>query len=89
MVGHRCNNRACCNPDHLYESNPYENRIDTLSYHKGVKIQPDDKIYILNEAANIDFSIIGAKALFGRKLAPLFNVAPDTIIKIVRKVGLI
>lgn len=41
FVLHKCDNRACCNPAHLFLGSMRTNMLD--AYHKGRKVQPKSK----------------------------------------------
>jgi hypothetical protein len=40
LICHRCHNRKCINPDHLYEGDHTSNNRDTLD--RGTRYQPDN-----------------------------------------------
>lgn len=46
MICHRCNNRACINPDHLYAGTAYDNARDRVFSHPSKEPTPGKPIII-------------------------------------------
>lgn len=42
IIRHLCDNKACANINHLEYGTNSENAIDSLKYHKGVKLTPEN-----------------------------------------------
>ena len=71
---HKCGNRLCCNPLHLYEGNHLLNARDK-SAHGGCKIKPED-------IPNI-FALY-AQGRSQREIAAFYKVSPPTIHRILK-----
>lgn len=46
---HKCNNKACINPDHLYEGSPSENNFDQWKSGQRYKLGPESRAMLLAE----------------------------------------
>jgi len=69
------------NPDHLYNGSRSQNSKDTLSYRKNIKLTPDVRNLICEEAKKIDFSIKGAVEKFDLKIATELGVSMGIVKK--------
>ena len=78
-VLHRCNNRACCNPAHLYDGTHKQNMLDMAEAcsHDGFnrKGEKHPKAILTNDEARI----IKQSSETGISLARRFHVSPATI----------
>ena len=74
---HLCHNRFCCNPDHLEERSVSQNSKDSLSYHKGVKlnIEKVKEIKILHKQGNP----FKTKTEWDTYIGKLYNVTASCI----------
>lgn len=79
LVRHMCNNKKCCNPEHLKLGSHRENNLDTENYAKAFKLTREQVLQIKQEIENTDFSVRGSKRLFDLKWAKHFNVQQGTI----------
>lgn len=74
-IMHSCDNKSCCNPNHLRKGTHIENMQDMINKGRQAKIFPDNKgkmNYELAEKLRQDFSVIKNK----RKLAIIYNISP-------------
>lgn len=82
IVLHKCNNRACCNPDHLTigtgKHGLRQNTIDARSYHSGVKLKAED-IPELREIYHDCLEMHWAKISIYKHLGSIYSVSPTTI----------
>jgi hypothetical protein len=82
ITGHKCDNRKCCNPEHLYHSNNSQNQIDARSYSKSTKLTIESVKEIKKELLTADLAVKGAKTSFDSKWAKELGVHPRTIASI-------
>lgn len=77
LVLHKCNNKKCVNPNHLYEGDHSDNlkdyyNSDSLNYYKG-KLTEEDVRVIKKLLKN------KSKRGFFKELAKIYKVSPRTI----------
>lgn len=74
-VLHKCDNPPCCNPDHLFLGNTYENAIDMLKKGRGgtTKLTLDD-VFEIRELAVLDIPRIVIAEYLGIKRRTVDNV---------------
>jgi hypothetical protein len=86
IVLHKCNNRACCNPDHLEigtgKQGRSQNAIDARSYHSGVKLKDTD-IPELREIYSDCLEMQWSKTNIYKHLGSIYAVSPITICNII------
>lgn len=83
QVNHRCGNRRCCNPDHLYAGTQLENFRDMVEH--GTHVPPPCKIG--SEVGNSKLTATQARAIkeglacgvSGSELARQYGVSPSTV----------
>lgn len=84
-VLHRCDNRACCNPDHLFLGTEADNNRDRdmkgrhvalLGENHGMAKLTEDKVYEIDR-------LLSTGAV-GARIAAQFNVSPSTV-SLIRK----
>ena len=82
IVLHKCNNRACCNSDHLEigtgKEGNRQNSIDARSYNKGVKLKAQD-IPELREIYHDCLEMQWTKMNIYKHLGSIYSVKPNTI----------
>lgn len=82
FVCHKCDNRICVRPDHLFIGSPLDNQLDAKR--KGRLISGErhpNAVLTDNEVCEIRKLASGGMRLVD--IAPMFHVAPQTISKIV------
>jgi hypothetical protein len=74
VVRHLCDNKVCCNPDHLEFGTSSQNRRDSISYSKSTKLKESDipEIRILAEKGELTHKQIGE----------LYNISASVITQI-------
>jgi hypothetical protein len=79
FVLHKCNNRKCVNPNHLYAGTRKDNAQDSIR--AGTRFQPDNKGERsgLSKLREKDVFEIKASPLSSRKIAPRYGVSKSTI----------
>lgn len=85
FVLHRCDNRACCNPDHLFLGSMRTNLKD--AYKKGRKVQPQSKhanAKLTSEQVRAIRGIYGAGLATQKVLAAAYCVSQRVISLVVR-----
>jgi HNH endonuclease len=89
LVNHKCGNRKCCNPDHLYAGTYFQNHIDAINhgkhipppYKRGESVGTSKLTYENVKMIKEELKNGKSSAELGRK----FGVTSDTIYKI--KIG--
>lgn len=79
VVRHNCNNRKCCNPNHLLSGNHSQNGKDFREYSKQSKLTEDIAKKIRQDMVNWDFSQRGKKSEFAKIWSDKLNVSKCTI----------
>ena len=79
---HKCDNRACVNPDHLFEGTQRENNLDAMR--KGRMVVPVNIGRKLDDDRVLEIRRLSSLGLSQRKLAARFGVSQRTIGFIVR-----
>ena len=95
FVCHRCDNRRCCNPAHLFLGTPADNSADMARKGRAVsgpKLHPELAIRgehigtaVLSEAQVREIRARNARGESQRKLAREFGVAKSTVGRVVRR----
>ena len=88
LICHKCDNKKCFNPEHLYQGTNSSNTLDSMDYHKGVKLTKQQLLIILSDFDNIDFTKC-TKESFYRKYTLLYGVSRSTIKNVCRGANLI
>ena len=78
---HKCDNRACVNPDHLFEGSQAENNLDTAR--KGRNITPGGGPKLNKEKVG-EIRVLSSEGWSQRKLAEKFSVSQRLIGFVVR-----
>ena len=89
-VLHVCDNRKCCNPDHLFLGSYSDNMQD--AYNKKRKVQPKGDKHPNSKLSNSQASeirILYAKGSSQKALATSYGVSQAAISRIVRNIGYI
>lgn len=79
-VLHRCDNRKCCNPRHLFLGSQWDNIVDMIRKGRGnppVGINHPNSIFTEEEARDIKFSSLSTKELaekYGKGLPTIINI---------------
>ena len=76
-VCHRCDNRACINPDHLFIGTNADNMADRDAKGRGIIYRGED--HGSAKLTEADVRAIRSSTLSNRKLAPLYGVCGKTI----------
>lgn len=76
---HKCDNRKCCNPNHLFIETAGDNNRDRAQKGRGINGE-QHKLSKLNEE---DIQLIRKSSLSSRQVAKIINVSP-TLIKNIR-----
>ena len=83
QVNHKCGNRRCCNPEHLYAGTQKENVADTRKHGRysapPIKKGEDGTNSKLTEKQVLEIRRRRAEGERGMDLAKEFGVGPDTI----------
>lgn len=79
IILHKCNNKKCCNPNHLQLGTREQNALDFRPYHKGVKLTETTVKEIRADISNWDFSIKGKITEFDSMWASKLEVNRVTI----------
>lgn len=74
VIRHICNEKSCCNPEHLESGTLRENALDYIKYSKKVKLKED-------EVKKIKKILLEGK-LTHKVIADRYKVAPNTISRI-------
>ena len=85
MVLHRCDNRACCNPSHLYLGDVKQNTRDMLERGRqsnGVRLGSQNGNNKLTETAVADIKRQIAAGRSNQQIAPEYGVSQQMISKI-------
>ena len=87
IVLHKCNNPACCNPDHLEigtgKIGIRQNQLDARSYHSGVKLKDTD-IPEIREIYNDCLEMQWTKMNIYRHIGSIYSVSHDTVSKVIK-----
>lgn len=74
-VLHKCDNPQCCNPDHLFLGNVYENAIDMLKKGRGGKTKLTvENVFEIRELAALEIPRIVISEYLGIKRRTVDNV---------------
>ena len=86
IVLHKCNNRACCKPDHLTigtgKQGNRQNAIDARSYHPGFKLKAED-IPELREIYSDCLEMQWTKMNIYNHIGSIYSVSPNTVYSII------
>jgi hypothetical protein len=83
QINHRCGNRRCCNPDHLYAGTQKQNHADSVQH--GTSSSPPRRQGGQNGFAKlVEYQVVEIKARLGngekqKRLAEEFNVSISAI----------
>jgi len=87
IVLHSCNNRRCCNPEHLEIGTGYQGRrqntIDARSYRSGIKLKDTD-IPELREIYSDCLEMQWAKTSIYKHIGSIYNIKEPTVINILK-----
>ena len=84
-VCHRCDNRACCNPSHLFLGTQLDNMTDMMSKGRGNKARGErNNKAVLTENDVKEIRALRAKGAKTKSLASRFRVCYTTIQRIIR-----
>ena len=83
-VCHRCDRRACFNPDHLFIGTQADNIADAVAKGRMAKGERAGRA-VLTEKAILDIRARVAAGAVQRKLAMEYGVPPATICDVVRR----
>ena len=84
FVCHTCDNRACCNPDHLFLGTPADNAADCKAKgrHSHGVVVGNSK---LTEVEVLEIRRLVAGGMLQKDVAPHFNVSKETVNHIVNR----
>lgn len=83
---HKCDNRLCVNPDHLYPGTHTDNMRDMVTRKRSSSMYGEDNCLAkLNEEDIRLIRALGKKGLIQEKIAEIFSVSRRNISKILRK----
>lgn len=82
IAAHTCDNRKCCNPEHLYEATNRQNQLDARCYSKQTKLSTDKVIAIKKDLLTTDLTKKGSKSCFDKKWAIIYEVSESAIASI-------
>lgn len=83
FVCHKCDNRKCFNPEHLYLGTPLENSRDMVKKNRQT-IGEKNPMAKLTESDVMKIRKLRNDGLFMREIAELFNVSREAVGMIVR-----
>lgn len=88
LVCHRCDNRKCVNPDHLFLGTHLDNTADMIQ--KGRKINADKKGTLNGRAIVSESKVCSMRDLYGNgvsiaKIARLFSISETQTSRIVKR----
>lgn len=93
QINHKCGNRRCCNPNHLYAGTAKENHEDTIRH--GRHVPPPRKIgnQVKNQYGQnrltpddvIEIRRLRESGISGRFLAAKYNISEDCVCKIYKR----
>ena len=75
VIRHKCDNKRCCNPEHLELGSTRENGIDARNYSKSTKLTEQQVRQLKQELLTTDFKNIGDKGKFDKYWAEKFVVS--------------
>ncbi len=83
VVRHRCHNTRCINPDHLLAGTSSDNALDSIDYHRGVKLSKVQLREVIELLAELIDGTYGNANKTYAELGSRYSVAPGTI-KVIR-----
>ena len=93
---HHCDNRACANPDHLFEGTDNDNRLDAIAKGRSVFGVADKQHWFLNGTSRrVKLTADQVREIrrlhdiggyFHKDLASMFNVKKATIAQVVNRI---
>lgn len=87
LVCHSCDNRACCNPDHLFLGTPMDNTRDMILKgrdHKSCQKLENNNGSKLDKNKVVEIRRLGENGLTHKVIAQKFGVARTTISSVLR-----
>jgi hypothetical protein len=86
QVNHKCGNRKCCNPEHLYAGTQKENMADAKRHktwsHPPIRLGEENNTAVLKKEQVLEIRKRRTNGETGASLAREFGVTPDAICKI-------
>lgn len=84
-VCHSCDNPPCCNPDHLFEGTPHDNRQDAMAKGRTTLGERDGMSKLTDDQVREIRSICATGGRFQHSIAKQFGVTQTVISQIARR----
>lgn len=84
-VLHKCDNHACCNPNHLFLGTPKDNMIDMYQKNRGRIGERSPKAKLKEEQVLQIISLYSTRDYTHRKLAKMYNVSVALVFAIIHR----